>query len=175
MSDELYPDELLGARPGQSGSYGIARCADWLRQIGDPAVLESAADVLERAGNLGLIMFFPHVCDEDLLPEVVEELRSFAAEARRSLEMIEAFGLTWDFERGRATFPSKRRGKKRELGTELVGAAFRELYPGTWKGQFDRETLARLRGRLVYLLPDDELTDKALKSRLQRYRRRSVS
>lgn len=152
------PDPLLGVPLGTEGPVGAGFCAEQLRRIGDPEILERAADQLMDSGL--------HPAQ---IEKPIEVLRRTASFARAALRTIEELGGTWDFETGSASFPAPRRGRRHDLLVSLVGLAFNELYPGTWKGRMDPQKLEKLRSRLFLLLPSEELTDEKLKTRLETY------
>lgn len=154
MDRDDGPDRLLGRPWGSTGALGVGQAAYWLHLVGNPDALEEAARGFSRTGP----------------GNVTDRLRGRARLARACLRIIEDAGLSWDFEKGRAVFPED---GKRRLFVELVGRAWEELFPGPRRGGWDRRTTDRLRKRLRYVLPSEELTHEKLKSRLQNYRGRS--
>ena len=114
--------------------------------------------------------------DADGSPHLAERVRLLEEDVRFRMDLLEIVGIRFDFENGRALLPSKgRRGRRVDIMSRIIGAAFDELDPGEW---YSAETFGKIREKLAEMFEvndvqeADSLTDTRIRKAIERHNER---
>lgn len=150
--------ELIG-EDGKPGLLALVAPLQWLRP---PEELERTAESLAALLGQG--------AGPKELADTVEWLRALALLGRDCIEAIEALGLRWSWTDRAIVGPAgDGPGRPRSSHSLAVAAAWEQLGGRALAEWYGAETLAAVRERLRGLVPDSELEDDKLRSRIQRH------
>ena len=128
-----------------------------LKQIGPPDPLGQAARAFEADGS----------------PHLAEGARLLEEDVRFRMDLLSRVGIRFDFENGRALLPSKgRRGRRVDIMSRIIGAAFDELDPSDW---YSMETVGKIREKLAEMFDvndvhePDSLTNTRIRKAIERH------